>query len=249
MPLSSSDNLKASVSRENPDHYHKLQNLKASVKSAYKCVREANKKAHQNNKRLYDRKAKFRKFEIGDLVYLYNPTMKCGLSKKFRKSWSGPYQVTRVITHLNYEIMDQNNKKQIVHVNRIKPAYNSETWNPKTKLKVKKEPPKKTKVRLEEEEGEEEEETRVGIHLLLNSGQTEVRMEPEAPPDQSFDTPEAVTPVTDTPTSEFQDPTYLPSQTPRSRMELQTTRVEQPVTRSRARILSTEPDVGNTALD
>jgi hypothetical protein len=89
--------------------------------------------------------------------------------------------------------MDQNNKKQIVHVNRIKPAYNSETWNPKTKPKVKKELPKKTKVRLEEEE-----ETRVGIHPLLNSGQTEVRMQPEAPPDHSFDTPEAVTPVTNT---------------------------------------------------
>jgi transposase InsO family protein len=39
MPLPNSDNLKARVSRENPDHHQRLQNLKASLNAAYKCVR------------------------------------------------------------------------------------------------------------------------------------------------------------------------------------------------------------------
>jgi hypothetical protein len=193
MPLPSSDNLKARVSRENPDHYQRLQNLKASLKATYERMREANKTAHQKNKRLYYRKGKWRKFETGDLVYLYNPAMKSGLSKKLKKSWSGPYQITRAVTQLNYEIIDKNNKKRIVHVNRIKPAYNSETWKPEAKPKVKREHHKKSKVRFEEEE-EEEEEAKIGMN-------PEVRMEPDCLTDHCFDTPETVTQVTDTPTS------------------------------------------------
>ena len=60
MPLPSTENLKAKVSRENPDHHRRLQNLKVSLKSAYKMVNRANRKSHLNNKRLRDRKAKLR---------------------------------------------------------------------------------------------------------------------------------------------------------------------------------------------
>ena len=70
MPLPNSDNLKARVSRENPDHHQRLQNLKASLHAAYKCVTKANKKAHHNNNRLYDRRAKLRKFKVGDSVFI-----------------------------------------------------------------------------------------------------------------------------------------------------------------------------------
>ena len=143
MPLPSSDNLKARVSRENPDHHRRLQNLKASLNTAYKCVNQANKKAHQNNKRLYDRRAKLREFKVGDLIYLYSPAMKPGRSKKFNKPWAGPYKITRVVTHLNYEIMDQKNRKQTVHVNRLKPAYDPEAWKPKEERKTLKQARKK----------------------------------------------------------------------------------------------------------
>jgi len=91
-PLPNSNNLKARLSRENPDHHQRLQNLKASLNSAYKCVNKANIKAHQNNKRLYDRRAKLWKFKVGDLVYLYSPAMKPGLSRKFNKPWLRPTQ-------------------------------------------------------------------------------------------------------------------------------------------------------------
>jgi hypothetical protein len=126
MPLPNSDNLKARVSRENPDHHQRLQDLKASLNAACKCVNRANKMAHHNNKRLYDRRAKLRKFKFGNLVYLYSPAMKPGLSRKFNKPWSGPHKITRVVTHLNNEIVEQNNKRQTVHVNRLKLAYDSE---------------------------------------------------------------------------------------------------------------------------
>ena len=119
MPLPNSDNLNARVSRENPEHRRRLQNLKASLNTTYKCVNKANKKAHQNNKRLYDRRAKLREFKVGDLVYLYSPAMKPGRSRKFNKPWAGPYKITKVVTHLNYEIVEHNDKKQTVHINRL----------------------------------------------------------------------------------------------------------------------------------
>ena len=98
MPLPNNANLKAWVSRENPHHHQRLQNLRASRNAAYKCVNKPNKKAHQNNKRLYDRRAKLRKFKVGDLVYLYSLAMNPGLSRKFNKPWSGPHKITRVVT-------------------------------------------------------------------------------------------------------------------------------------------------------
>ena len=88
------------MSRETPDHHQRLENLKASLKAAYKYVNKSNKKSHQDNKRLYDRRAKLRKFKVGDIVYLYSPAMKPGLSRKFNKPWSGPHKITRVVTHL-----------------------------------------------------------------------------------------------------------------------------------------------------
>ena len=155
MPLPSTEHLKAKVSRENPDHHRMLQNFKASLKSAYTTVNRANRKSHLNNKRLRDRKAKLRKFEVGELVYLYCPTMKPGLSRKFRKRWSGPFKITTKISDLNYEIVNQNGKRQIVHVNRLQPAHNQEIWNPKTERKVTKKRPKKPVTRSVEEAEEE----------------------------------------------------------------------------------------------
>jgi hypothetical protein len=83
MILPSADNLKARLPKENADDNQRLEELKTNLRLAYKLAAQANRKSHLNNKRLYDRKAKTRKFEVQDLVYLYNPALKPGLSKKF----------------------------------------------------------------------------------------------------------------------------------------------------------------------
>ena len=135
-------------------------------------VNKANRKSHVNNKRLRDRKAKLLKFEVGDVVYLYCPAMKPGLSRKFRKPWSDPFKITKIsdlnyeipfkintkISDLKYQIFDQNGKKQTVHVNRLKPVHNREIWKPITERKIAKKRPKKSVTRSYKEEEEEEEE-------------------------------------------------------------------------------------------
>jgi hypothetical protein len=76
------------------------------------------------------------------LVYLYNPALKPGLSRKFANPWSGPWQITKKISDLNCEIMDQKGK-QVVHVNRLKKSFNPELWKPKLSKNPEKNAPKK----------------------------------------------------------------------------------------------------------
>jgi hypothetical protein len=82
-----------------------------NLRTAYKLVAKANKPSHQRNKELHDRKAKARSFEVNDLLYLYTPVTRPGLSRKFRKAWTGPFQITKKISDLNYEIVNKANKR------------------------------------------------------------------------------------------------------------------------------------------
>jgi len=62
--LPSTDNLKARLPKDNTDEDQRLENMKSNLRSAYKLAPKANRKYHINNKRLYDRKAKPREFEV-----------------------------------------------------------------------------------------------------------------------------------------------------------------------------------------
>jgi len=135
MTLPNSDSLKAQFPQDNPSHEQRLENLKSNLRLAYRLVAKANRKSHQRNKRYYDRKAKPWKFTVNELVYLYNPATKPGLTRKFSKLWQGPYKVTKKLYDLNYEIIDQYSKKRVVHVNRLKRAYSSEERMPKSERK------------------------------------------------------------------------------------------------------------------
>jgi hypothetical protein len=82
-------------------------------------------------------------------VYLYHLAIKPGLSKKFKKTWTGPYKVIAKLSELNYKIMNQGNKTQIIHVNRLKANYNPQIWKPKVKQKPTRKPPKKPHLAFE----------------------------------------------------------------------------------------------------
>jgi hypothetical protein len=67
---------------------------------------------------------------------------------------------------LNYEILDQSNKKQIIHVNRLKQAFDSGAWKPKAKQKAKKKPRVITQADADEEM---EEDVMLGPFSLLQA--------------------------------------------------------------------------------
>jgi hypothetical protein len=130
MVIPTTQNLKPNVphNEEPSDQAARLENLKSSLRRAYKLVRENSRKYHAYNKRYYDRLAKVRSFRAGDLVYVFYPAVKAGRSSKFHKAWSEPCRITAKKSDLNYEIVDHKGKKTVVHINRLTPAYNPRRW-------------------------------------------------------------------------------------------------------------------------
>ena len=83
-------------------------------------------RAREKQKIQYDKRAKFRKFEVGDTVYvtdeaIHSRRMKDGMSRKFAQFWRGPYLVVQKLSDVNFKIKKiEDNKVEIVHVNRLK---------------------------------------------------------------------------------------------------------------------------------
>ena len=91
MVLPNEGDLKAKISPDvrDVDQVQRLENLKSNLLKAYKEVRLNNRKSHQKNKTYYDKKAKERKFEVHDKVYLFCPARKPGRCHKFRSFLQG----------------------------------------------------------------------------------------------------------------------------------------------------------------
>jgi hypothetical protein len=133
MILPTSQALKAKLTAEarETENANRLEKLKSTLQSAYKTVRENNRKAHDTNKRYYDRKAKERQFRPGEIVYLFNPSRNPGQSSKFFFAWQGPYRVTACLSKLNYRVVNQQGKEFVVHLNRMKKAFKQGIWKEK----------------------------------------------------------------------------------------------------------------------
>jgi len=117
--------LKAKISHDiqDVDQVKRLENLKSSLKKAYKKVRLNNQKAHQKNNAYYDKKAKERKFEVNYKVCLFRPARKPGRCYKFRSFWQGPFIVVQKLSDLNYKIVNKKGKEFVVHINHLKKSY------------------------------------------------------------------------------------------------------------------------------
>jgi transposase InsO family protein len=59
------------------------------------------------------------KYNVGDEVYLYDPTTTKGLSRKLVTRWKGPYTVIEKHSPVTYKIM-KDGKSQVVHVERLR---------------------------------------------------------------------------------------------------------------------------------
>jgi hypothetical protein len=83
MKLPKPQDLKPKLSQDvqNPDQVQRLEDLKSSKAKTYEVVKHNIRKSHQMNKCWYDRKAKDRQFQVGDLVYLFSPARKPGKCK------------------------------------------------------------------------------------------------------------------------------------------------------------------------
>ena len=144
---------------------------------------------------------------------------------KIFKHWSGPFQITAKISDLNYEILGHKDPKLVVHVNRLKAAhgYDGRESKPRTRRK------RRTRKNSVSSSGSDElTGILLGTRPLVKEFSPEQNMAPSSPlcpSDLSPPTQQAL----DTPMSPQNDPSYLPSDTPRSRREMQSTRDGPPI--------------------
>ena len=104
-----------------------VADLNRSLSAVYSTVSTNIHSAHQHNKTKYDKESTSNHYSVGDIVWLYNPTIKTGQTKKLASLWRGPYTVVDRTNSVNYRIRligsPSNQKSLVVHQNRLKHCY------------------------------------------------------------------------------------------------------------------------------
>ena len=101
--------------------YHREQLIR-QIRTARQLATECTRQAQQRMKLYYDQHAKDHPFRVGHKVWIYNPAVKPGLSKKLRCLWHGPFHLIEQITPVSFKVANLQGKlqKSSIHVNRMK---------------------------------------------------------------------------------------------------------------------------------
>ena len=98
--------------------------LREDLVAAYKRVREQMHQKLHRQKEIYDKRAHGEPYRVGDLVWLHDPVVPRGQSRKFHCSWSGPFKIVTKISEVVYRLqsMQGHRKRLVVHFDRLKPC-------------------------------------------------------------------------------------------------------------------------------
>ncbi|KAJ8981425.1 hypothetical protein NQ317_015627 [Molorchus minor] len=104
--------------------------LRRRMDDIHDQVRSNIQSASDRMKETYDIGAQNDGYQSGDLVWLYNPQRRRGLSPKLQTLWEGPYEVLARINDVVYRIKKSSGgKPRVVHFNRLTPFSGSTTQN------------------------------------------------------------------------------------------------------------------------
>jgi hypothetical protein len=82
--------------------------------------------ARDNYRERYDSSVVLPDYYVGQLVWLYTPSVKKGMSRKLTKMWRGPFRIFDRKSPVSYSLLVPRKRKllkQIVHVQRLKPFF------------------------------------------------------------------------------------------------------------------------------
>jgi len=79
----------------NQSHGEYARKLRQSLEKAYSSAREKLQTVAQCWKTNYDQRIHGEHFKVGDLVYLHNPAIPKGRSRKLYCSWTGPFTIVK----------------------------------------------------------------------------------------------------------------------------------------------------------
>ena len=99
-----------------------VTDLRRRMDDIHEQVRTNIQGASDRMKDQYDVKAEKGGYQPGNLVWLYNPQRRRGLSPKLQRNWEGPYEIVKRINDVVYRIRKMpNGKPRVVHFNRLAP--------------------------------------------------------------------------------------------------------------------------------
>ena len=126
--------------------------LKDELKTCHELVGESTDVEQERQKTYYDRSTFGPQYEVGDLVMVFNPTIKTGQKKKFKSYCIGPQVIREMINDLNFVIEDVKAKKQPkVHYDRLKRFHSRSATTDKKEAKKGKIEPRITQNDLTED--------------------------------------------------------------------------------------------------
>ncbi|GFV50906.1 hypothetical protein TNCV_3921991 [Trichonephila clavipes] len=106
-----------------------ITKIAARAEESRQLARVHTLRAQDKDRRRYDSKHQMVSYAPGDLVWIYTPVRKVGLSEKLLRRYFGPYQVLRRLSAVTYEVQDfdpasrKRKLREVVHVLRMKPYH------------------------------------------------------------------------------------------------------------------------------
>jgi hypothetical protein len=74
------------------------------------------------NKKYYDLRVKPAVYQVGDLIYYYNPRRSKGFQEKWQKKFTGPFEVIKILGPVNLLIRRSPRARPfVVHIDKVKP--------------------------------------------------------------------------------------------------------------------------------
>ena len=95
--LPTEDALSCPVDRTQVDLSDYKTEVSLNMAEAWKLARERISKAQTHQKKQHDKLVKNSKFSEGDVVFLYDPSLKTGKAYKFAKPFRGPYKIVHLV--------------------------------------------------------------------------------------------------------------------------------------------------------
>ncbi|GFX83267.1 hypothetical protein TNCV_4988611 [Trichonephila clavipes] len=106
-----------------------ITKIAARAEESRQLARVHTLRAQDKDRRRYDSKHQMVSYAPGDLVWIYTPVRKVGLSEKLLRRYFGPYQVLRRLSAVTYAVQDfdpasrKRKLREVVHVLRMKPYH------------------------------------------------------------------------------------------------------------------------------
>ncbi|GFX88036.1 retrovirus-related Pol polyprotein from transposon 297 [Trichonephila clavipes] len=106
-----------------------ITKIAARAEESRQLARVHTLRAQDKDRRRYDSKHQIVSYAPGDLVWVYTPVRKVGLSEKLLRRYFGPYQVLRRLSAVTYAVQDfdpasrKRKLREVVHVLRMKPYH------------------------------------------------------------------------------------------------------------------------------